>query len=80
MGDHDGFQPVCPVHGPVQMPKAAPVRAQPVPEAPWQHEVVFGGTPPVGTGRPRGLRQGDVAGAVRRTQIGPKIQILPPLK
>jgi hypothetical protein len=71
-----GFVPVCPVHGPVEVhvPEVNPRE-----ERPFKHEVDFGGPPPASE-RPRGLREGDLIGAVRRSrpQPRPKADIMLP--
>jgi hypothetical protein len=77
LGDYEGFQPFCPLHGPVQAPN--PVRRQDIREVPWRHEVEFG-IGAVATGRTRGLQQGDAVAAIRmgRPQAGPKLLIVDP--
>jgi hypothetical protein len=84
-GAQEGFQPVCSACGPVQAPKPAPGRSQPLrgrqeaPQQPWRHEVDFG-VGAAATGRLRGLRQGDAVAAIRarKPQAGPKIWIVDP--
>jgi hypothetical protein len=74
----EGFVPACELCGPVTLP--APAR---VPRAlggrPFAHQISFN-LPPPEAGRARGLREGDVVGAVRapRRQDGPRINFIDP--
>jgi hypothetical protein len=74
---HEGFQPVCPVHGAVEMPR---LMVDAPHEQPWRHEVTFAGLGTAGTGRSRRLQLGDIPGAIRqsRPQPGPKILFVDP--
>jgi hypothetical protein len=76
--DLEGFQPTCELHGPVRLPTPSRT-AQALRQEPFQHQVDFGAVY-VETGRPRGLRQSDVIGAVRapRRQAGSRITFIDP--
>jgi hypothetical protein len=67
--DLEGFQPTCEVHGLVRLPKP---RWTPrgLREEPFQHQVAFN-LPAPEMGRPRGLIQADVIGAVRAPRPQP---------
>jgi hypothetical protein len=74
----EGFQPACETCGPVKLP--APARVpRALEERPFAHQVSFN-LPPPEIGRARGLREGEIPGAVRkpRAQPGPKVDIMLP--
>jgi endogenous inhibitor of DNA gyrase (YacG/DUF329 family) len=58
-----GFQPMCERCGAVEV--AHGPKTDPMQEQPFRREANLAGMPPVETGRPRGLTQRDVVGAVR---------------
>jgi hypothetical protein len=74
---HVGFQPTCPSCGPVTMPPRARSDVQ---EQAFVHEVAFGVTAHIESGRARGLQLGDLPGATRapRPQPGPRIMFIDP--